>query len=285
VRERPYAVLLLAVACVSVGSILVRLAAAPPLAVAFFRVGLASLVVSPFALPTLLTTFPALSRGHKATLLGAGIALGLHFATWIASLSFTSIASSVLIVNTAPLSTLVLSRVFLSETPPRAVVVAIGIALLGVALIGFGDWGESHVKGDLLAAAGAVALSAYHVIGRALRKALPLNAYILGIWATASVLLAGLSLGTGVPLWGYSQRTLLTFLALALVPTLAGHGLANRSLRSLPAATVGLFMLGEPIGASALAFVLYREVPSPTTLVGGGIVLLGLVLAILGGSQ
>jgi drug/metabolite transporter (DMT)-like permease len=284
-RERPYAVLLLAVGCVSVGSILVRMAAAPSLAVAFFRVALASLLLSPFALPGLLRSFPALGRAHQAALVGSGLALGLHFATWIASLSFTSIASSVLIVNTAPLATLLFSKVFLGETPPRAVLAAIGLALVGVALIGFGDWGENHVKGDLLAAAGAVTLSAYHVIGRALRSALPLNAYILGVWGTASVLIFVLGLFAGVPFSGYSGRTLAAFLALALVPTLLGHGLANRSLRSLPAPTVSLFMLGEPIGASLLAFLLYREIPSGTTLAGGAIVLSGLGLAILGGSR
>ena len=284
-RERPYLVLLAAVVCVSLASVLVRAAAAPALAIAVYRVGLASLLLGPFALPDLLRTFPSLGPRLRWSLLGAGVALGVHFAAWISSLSYTSIASSVLLVNTAPLLTLVLSRVFLKETPPPLVLFAMGIALLGVALIAWGDMGSgpAPVRGDLLAGLGALALSVYHVFGRALRNALPLGAYVLGVWLVGAFFLAALAIVTGVPLAGYSGRTLLVFLALALVPTLGGHGLQNRALRFLPAPTVGLFLLGEPVGASVLAYFFYSEIPTRTTLVGGAFVLLGLVLATLGG--
>jgi drug/metabolite transporter (DMT)-like permease len=285
VRERPYLVVFGAVLCVSLGSILVRVAAAPALAVALYRVGVASLLLSPFALPSLIRSFPTLSSREKRALLGAGLALGLHFATWILSLSYTSIASSVLLVNTAPLVTLLLSRVFLAETPPPSVLAAMGLALCGVALIAWGDWGSGPdpVKGDLLAAAGAVALSVYHVVGRALRTALPLGAYVLGVWSTAAAFLLVPTILLSVPLTGYAPHTLAALLGLALIPTLGGHGLVNRALRFLPAPTVGLFMLGEPIGASALAYLVFSEVPSRTTLIGGAAVLLGLALATLGG--
>jgi len=104
---------------------------------------------------------------------------------------------------------------------------------------------------------------------------------MFGVWSTSAVLLLALVLGAGVPMTGYPPRTVGAFLALALVPTLLGHGLVNRSLRSLPAPTVGLFLLGEPIGASILAYFLFREVPSASTFAGGGLVLfaLGLVVA------
>jgi drug/metabolite transporter (DMT)-like permease len=285
VRERPYVVLVAAVFCVSLASVLVKAAEAPALAIAVYRVGLASLFLSPFALPALLRSFPLLPPGLRWGLVSAGIALGLHFATWISSLSFTSIASSVLLVNTAPLLTLALSRAILKETPPSLVVVAMGIALLGVALIAWGDFasGPDPVKGDLLAVAGALALSVYHVAGRALRNSLPLGAYVLGVWLVAAVALAALAIATGVPLRGFSARSVLAILALAVVPTLGGHGLQNRALRFLPAPTVGLFLLGEPVGATALAYLFYSEVPSRTTLLGGALVLAGLALATLGG--
>jgi drug/metabolite transporter (DMT)-like permease len=129
--------------------------------------------------------------------------------------------------------------------------------------------------------AGAVAVALYQVIGRGLRDALPLNAYVLLVWGTAALALAGLARGFGVLLGGYPARTWLLFVALAVVPTLGGHGLVNKSLRSLPAPTVGLFLLGEPVIASLLAWLLLREVPGPWTLAGGAVVLaaLGVVLA------
>jgi drug/metabolite transporter (DMT)-like permease len=280
-EKSPYVPLSLAVLCVSLGSILVRVAAAPPLAVAFYRIFLASLLLAPFALGALVRSWPALGRKDRLLLLGAGAVLALHFFTWIASLSYTSVASSVLLVNTAPLFTLGFSRIFLGETPPPIVLVATAFALFGAVLIAAGDWAEgpSPLKGDLLALMGAVALSLYHVTGRGLRRALPLSAYILGVWSTAALVLALLTIPFRTPLGGYPIRTLSAFLALAIVPTLLGHGLVNRSLRVLPAPTVGLFLLGEPIGATILAYVFFGETAPRLTLAGGGVVLVALGLA------
>ena len=118
------------------------------------------------------------------------------------------------------------------------------------------------------------------MIGRGLRDALPLNAYVLGVWGTAALALAPLARGFGVPLGGYPGRTWLVFLALAVVPTLGGHGLVNKSLRAVPAPTVGLFLLGEPVIASVLAWLLFHETPGAWTLSGGAIVLAALVLVV-----
>jgi drug/metabolite transporter (DMT)-like permease len=272
----------MAVLLVSVGAILVRLAQAPPLAVSFYRMSIASAILLPFAWGDARRSWPAVGgRGHL--LLGAaGVALALHFATWIASLSHTSVAASVLLVNTAPLFAIVLSRVFLHEKPPLAVQVAIPIAMAGAALIALGEGASSPASllGNLLAVAGAVTLATYQVIGRGLRAALPLNAYMLAVWGTAVVTLAALMAAFGTRFGNYPVRTWLAFTALAVVPTLGGHGLANRALRSLPAPTVGLFLLGEPVIASLMAFAIFGETPGPTTLAGGAVVLAALALVL-----
>jgi drug/metabolite transporter (DMT)-like permease len=279
----PYLTLLLAVVFVSFGAPLVRLAPAPPLAIAFFRVGLASILLAPFALGGLRRSWPSLDRRSRVSVVLSGIALALHFATWIASLSYTSIASSVLLVNTAPLFAIVLSRIFLGERTPAIVLLAMPLALGGAALIAFADWTGSPgtLVGNLLALAGAATLAAYHVVGRGMRGALPLDAYVLAVWATAALALLALCLGFGVPLRGHSAQAWLAFLGLALVPTLGGHGLVNRSLRALAAPTVGLFLLGEPVGASILAWLLFGEVPARWTLAGGVLVLAALVLVLV----
>jgi drug/metabolite transporter (DMT)-like permease len=279
----PWLTLSLGVLFVSFGAILVRLAAAPPLAVSFYRVAIASLILLPFAQRDARRSWPALDGRRRLLLLGAGLALALHFATWIASLSYTTVASSVLLVNTAPLFAIVLSRLFLREKPPLVVQVAIPIAFAGAALIAFGDWTGSpgSLLGNGLALAGAVTLAVYQVVGRGLRDALPLNAYVLGVWSAAACVLAVLARSSGVVLGGYPVRTWVLFTALAIVPTIGGHGLVNKSLRSFPAPTVGLFLLGEPVLASILAWLVFREVPGPWTLAGGAVVIaaLGLVLA------
>jgi drug/metabolite transporter (DMT)-like permease len=286
-RERgPYLALAAAVLCISFGSILVRLAAAPPLAVAFFRVFLASLLVSPFALPALIRHWKRLPSRERFLLAVAGLSLAIHFATWIASLSYTSVASSVLLVNTTPLFTLGFSRLFLGERVPRVVSAAILIAMLGAGLIAAGDWaaGADSLYGDALALLGAVTLSAYHIVGRGLRDALPLGAYVLAVWSSASAVLAVFAAASRVSLVGFPGRTLAAFLALAVVPTLAGHGLVNRALRALPAPTVSLFLLGEPVGATLLALAIFGEMPTAWTLAGGGVVLAALALVVRSGA-
>jgi drug/metabolite transporter (DMT)-like permease len=278
----PYLVLVIAVLFVSCGSILVRFAAAPPLALSFYRIGLAALCMAPMAAFPAARSWPRLSARARLALLASGVALALHFATWVTSLSYTSIASSVLLVNTAPLFAVVFSRLFLHETPSRTVIVAIGVALAGAALIAAGDWSAapSSLTGSLLALAGAVCLALYHVAGRGLREAMPLAAYVFSVWSVAAVALVAMCLVGRVPLAGYDLRTLSCFAGLALVPTLAGHGLVNRSLRALPAPTVGLFLLGEPLGASLLGYLFFREVPGLTTLAGGVIVVAALALVL-----
>jgi drug/metabolite transporter (DMT)-like permease len=284
--RRPYLGLLAAVLFVSTGSILVRLAAAPPLAVAFYRVFLAALLLAPFSLVALWSSAAGLPRRERWLLAASGLSLAVHFATWIASLSHTSVASSVLLVNTAPLFSLGLSRAFLGERPPAVVTAAIPAALLGAGLIAVGDWGagKDSLFGDALALVGAVTLAAYHVIGRGLRGALPLGAYVLAVWAGAAAALALLARLAQVPLSGYPGRTFGLLLTLAVVPTLAGHGLVNRALRELPAPSVSLFMLGEPVGATLLALALLGEAPTAWTLAGGGIVLASLALVVRGGA-
>jgi drug/metabolite transporter (DMT)-like permease len=282
VRASPYVVLSLALVFVSFGSILVRLADAPALAVSFYRVVLASVILVPFAGADARASWPTMGRRQLAVMIGAGVALALHFATWIASLSHTSIASSVVLVNTAPIFAVVLARIFLDERTSGAVLVAIPLASVGAAMIALGDHAASpgSLYGNALALVGGVMLGAYYVIGRGLRAALPLNAYVLGVWSTAAVTLGVLAVAFRVPFGGYRAGTWLVFLALALVPTLGGHGLTNKSLRALPAPTVGLFLLGEPVGASVMAWLLFGEVPGPWTLVGGAIVLAALAFVV-----
>jgi drug/metabolite transporter (DMT)-like permease len=280
--DRGYGLLLLAVACVSVGSILVRAARAPALTVAFNRIFLASLVVAPVAAPALRRAWPTLATRPRLLLLASGVSLGVHFATWIASLSYTSVAASVLLVNTAPLFTLVFSWWLLGERASPPVLVAMAVALTGAGLIAAGDWGEgvASLTGDALAVAGAVTLSLYHVVGRGLRDALPLSGYVLGVWATAAATLAVLATTARAPLFADSLRQLGILLALAVVPTVIGHGLVNRSLRHIPAPTVGLFLLGEPIAASILAYGVFGEVPNRLTIAGGALVLAALALVV-----
>ncbi len=217
-------------------------------------------------------------------LFAAGGCLALHFVTWIASLSYTSVAASVLLVNTAPLFSIALSGLLLRESPTFSVALATLLGLAGAGLIGIGDYrGDlGSLKGAALAVAGAATLAGYHVAGRALRAALPLRAYLLGAWGISAAILGVLAAAAGTPLLEFPARTWAAFLGLAIVPTLLGHGLVNLSLRSLPAPTIGLFLLGEPLSAAALAGFFLGEIPTGWTFAGGAVVLAALTLVVLG---
>jgi drug/metabolite transporter (DMT)-like permease len=241
--------------------------------------------VAPCAVGPLRASWGGLASRHRWSVAGAGVSLALHFATWIASLSFTSVAASVLLVNTAPLFTMTLAPLLLGERVPRVLYPTAALASAGAALIALDDWdrGASSLTGFALALAGAVTLSLYHLAGRGLRDALPLRAYLVAVWGTAAATLLALAVAFGVELGPFPARTWLAFAGLAAVPTLLGHGLVNRSLHALPAPTVGLFLLGEPIGASVLAYLVFGEQPGLLTLAGAVLVLGALVLVVRAG--
>lgn len=283
----PAFVLLTAVLAMSWGGPLVRYAVAPPLAVAAWRVALSVLFIA----------MVVVARGRTAAILGltrrewglavaSGLCLAAHFWSWIASLSFTTVASSVVLVSTQPVFVAILSVAFLRESPTARQWVGIGVAVVGAAVIGWGDFagGPEPLLGDLLAVAGAVFVSMYYVIGRRLRQRLDLWSYIAVVYGVAAIaLMTAAGLHPGVAVTGYPATDWLVFLALAAGPMMIGHTGVNYALRFLPAYVANLALLGEPIGATLLAWWLpgIAERPSPQLLAGGALVLLGIALGTL----
>jgi drug/metabolite transporter (DMT)-like permease len=279
--SRPHLGLAAGVLAVSCAAILIRLADAPPLAVAAWRLLLAGAAAGAFAAVARRGELAQLDGRSVALLASAGTALAAHFATWIASLRLTSVASSVALVSTQPVWVALLARVLLRErVPPRG---AAGIALAiagGVAMAG-GDvaLGRSALVGDLLALAGALAAAVYFVTGRRVRARLSLGAYVGVVYPVAAAALVVLAAVAGTPLRGFAPRTWAALALLALVPQLVGHSLLNWSLRWLSAPFVAVAILAEPVLAILLAIPVLGERPS-LVQVGGGLVLLaGVALA------
>lgn len=275
--------LLLAVGSIAVSfaSIFVRLAGAPALAVAAYRVVWATFIIAPFSLAGPVRELRSLSGSQWRSLAAAGASLALHFALWIASLSFTSVASSVLLVDTAPFFIGVTSQWFLGRPLPRQFWAGLGVAFLGCVLIFSGDWGLSagSLTGNMLALGGAVAMAVYLLAGAELRPRLSLLAYVFPVYGTAAAVLTLTCLVAGVPLAGYSLRSCLFMFLLGLVPQCIGHTSYNWSLRYLRPALVGLVTLAEPIGATALAYLILGEGLTWHKAVGGAIILGGIYLA------
>lgn len=285
--SRPFAppglVLFAAVSAMSWGGPLTRLAAAPALAVAAWRLLFSTAIILAIVLLRRELHTLRLRRGDWALALGAGLLLAAHFWSWVASLELTTVASSTVLVNTQPIFVGVLSILFLGERPSRVQWLGIFIAVAGAGIIGWGDLarGRSPLLGDLLAVAGAVFVACYYVIGRRLRPRMSLWTYTGAVYGIAALTLAlAVLLSPGVPAVAYPGRTWLIFLVLAAGPMMVGHTGVNYALRFVPAYVANVSLLGEPIGATLIAWLLpsIRERPPAQTLVGGALILAGIAL-------
>jgi drug/metabolite transporter (DMT)-like permease len=268
---------------VSTAATLIRLAhtGMPSLVIAAWRLTLATAILAPITLLTRRAELRTLTRREWGYVLGAGVLLALHFATWITSLAYTSVAASLVLVTTHPIFVGLASHLLLRERLSRGMVSALGMAIVGSVVIGLGDLGtDSHrLWGDVLALLGAVTVSGYFLIGRRLRIRLSLLAYVFPVYCAAAVVLILIVLFSGLRVLPQSQEAWLWLLLLAVGPQILGHSSLNWALRYLSAIYVTIAVLGEPIGATLLAWWLLGERPSCWALVGGALILVGIVVA------
>jgi drug/metabolite transporter (DMT)-like permease len=292
----PFA-LLTAIVAVSTASIFIRFAQAdaPSLVIAALRLTCATLLLAPLAWTRHRAELSALTRSEL--LLGAisGLFLAIHFATWISSLEYTSVASSVVFVSTGPLWVALLSPLLLNERLTRAAVIGLIIAIVGGTIIGLSDactWnGVLHCPelgqimqgramwGNFLALAGAWTVSGYLIIGRKLRTKMSLIPYIFLVYGMSAIVLIVIMFAAGHSPLGYPSRTYGWIFLLAAFPQLIGHSTYNWVLRYIPATLVAIITLVEPIGSAALAYFILRETPGAGVLLGGLLILVGIFLA------
>jgi len=300
----PILALAFAILAVSTASIFIRLAQenAPSLVIAAGRMTLASLILAPIAWTQKRVELRSLSRGELGLALLSGFFLALHFATWISSLEYTTVASSVVLVSTVPLWVALLSPVLLKEPVTRLVLAGMALALIGGTIVGVSDactWDAAGLAcpslsdfvrgqaflGDLLALAGAVTAAGYLLIGRKLRARVSLISYIFVVYSMAAVVLLVIMFTAGQTMSGYPPQTYLWLLLLALFPQLIGHSTYNWALGYLSAAYVSIALLGEPIGSTILAYFLLSETPTAFKIIGGVLILAGIYVASLSETQ
>ena len=295
VSSRPYVGIGVGILAVSAASLFIRYAQAegvPSLVIAAYRLSLASLVLAPFAIGRHWLELRALNRRQWALVLTSGFFLGAHFAAWITSLAYTSVASSVVLVSSSPLFVALIAALVLRERLSRLVLAGLVLTLAGAAVVGLSDvcslqgcppWqaflqGSAFV-GDLLALLGALAFAVYLSAGRVLRASVSLTCYIFAAYATAALVLCAVVWATRLPVTGFTGQAYVWLGLLALVPQLIGHSAFNWALKYLPATYVSVTILAEPLGSSVLAAVLLREVPGIIQLAGSVLILAGILVA------
>jgi len=288
---KPYLTLFIGVLAVSFAAIFIRLAEAPPLVIAAYRLTLAAAVLIPVALFKSGEGLRRLSRRDWLLMLLASVFIALHFGLWITSLSYTSIASSLILVTSHPAFVAVISYFLWGERLNRLTVGGIVLAMGGVVVINYGGFtlGSGAVFGDLLALVAGLAMGAYLIIGGQLRTRIGLLNYLTVIYSGAALILLLASVGSGYSLFGYSMSTYIMLVLLALVPQLIGHSSLNLAVRLVPVTLVSVAILGEPVGAVLLGWAILAEIPTASEVVGGLLVLggsfLGMRRGLVGGAM
>ena len=299
-RWQVVAVLTIGVLSVSTAAIFIRLALAAAdatgvgfsLVLAASRLSIAAIVLTPAW-----HSFRIEERGgaHQSRALpysiAAGIFLAIHFATWITSLSYTSIAASATLVTTNPVWVALISWVWFREKPTRLTIAGIGMTLLGSLLIGIGDAssvpiGKDPLLGNSLALIGSWAISLYFLLGReAQRRGLSIGSHVVLTYTTAAIVLLPLPLLFQTAYTGYPLAVYGWILLMAIFPQVIGHTSFNWAVRYISPTLVTLTILAEPIGSAILGAIVFHENPGGLVILGAGVILAGVAIAAVGASQ
>jgi drug/metabolite transporter (DMT)-like permease len=277
-----------AVVAVSTSAPLVRVADAPTLAIAFWRNALALPVLAVFVWASARgrAALAGLDRRERRLSLLAGVFLAAHFATWIPSLSFTSVASSVALVSTQPVWAALIAR-RRGHHVPRGAWWGIGLAMAGAVLLTGVDLQVSAraLFGDLLALAGGVLAAAYVTVGAEVRRTVPTTVYALVCYGVASVALLAVCLAGGQQMGGYDATTWWALAAMVVGPQLLGHTVVNRVLSTTSPTLVSVAILFEIVGAAVLAWLAFDEVPPMSAVPAGILIGAGVVLVVRAGGD
>lgn len=279
-RPRVLAGLGAGVVVLSFASVIIRVTPAPSIVIAAGRMAVATLVLTPF----FWARFSARRAEFKGVglwpVLLSGVLLAVHFALWIESLNRTSVASSVVLVAMNPIFAAALSPLVLHERVSWRIGLAVVLGIIGAAVIAGPQLNSSAVTvGNLLALGGAACAAGYLMAGRRVRSRLSLLSYIYVVYGIAAVLLLVAMLSTGHSFVGHKWQAYLFIGLLALGPQLIGHTTFNWALRYVPAPTVAMAVLGEPVGTTILAWLILRQAPTAYEAIGGAVICAGIYLA------
>lgn len=280
--QRPDALLLIvALTAVSTSGPLIAATAAPALAIAFWRNAMATGALLPVALLSSRSELAALSMREWRLAALAGALLAAHFATWIPSLSLTSVASATALVATQPVWAALLARIGGARIPGTAWL-GIGVAVVGAALLTGIDLrlDSRALAGNGLALAGGALAAAYMAAGGAVRRSVSTITYTLVCYGVCAAILLVVCLLAGVELGGYDGTTWLQLVALTAGAQLLGHSLFNRVLRTTSATVVSLSILFEVPGAALLALVFLDQVPPLAALPAAGLLVAGVATVV-----
>ena len=271
---------LLGVAGVSLSAVLVRWSTAPSLILVLYRVGMAAALLAPYTLLRHREELRTLAQREVLLCLASGAFLGLHFAAYFESLRWTSIASSVVLVDTEVLFVALGTVLVLRQRLSGRAWLAVALAFGGSVVIAMADTavGPDAVRGDIIALSGALCMAVYTMIGAVCRKNISTTVYTFLVYCSAALTVLVIALFSGLPLAGYGAENVLTAFGMAVFCTLLGHSVFSWGLKYLPPAFISTAKLLEPVFASVWGLALFGERPGLLTLLGGAVIIAGVAL-------
>lgn len=274
--------LAVAVLGVSSSAPLIAYAAAPALAIAFWRNALATGVLVPVAAATRRGELRRLLTGREGLVtVVAGVALAAHFGAWVPSVKLTSVATATALVATQPVWQGLIARAQ-GRRLPAAAWVGIGLAVAGaVAATGADLTGSGQaVAGDLLALTGGVAGAVYTAAGERVRATTSTTGYTTVCYGVCTGVLLAVCLTGRVELGGYPAASWLAIGALVVGPQLLGHSMFSYALRRVSATTVSVMYLLEVPGAALIGWLWLDQLPPLAAWPGLVLLLAGVAVVI-----
>lgn len=286
-ERKAYIGLTISIISVSFAAIFIVSIDSPALSIAFFRLLFTTLLILPYVILHKKTRIELLSLSKYTFLIMIiiGVILAAHFALWITSLSYTSVASSVILVTAHPILVGPISHFFYKEKLSIFNSLGIAISLVGVVILVIGNYGLGSLtldslEGNLLAIFGGVAAGLYILGGRKIRKTVSIASYAFVVYSIGTITLLGICLFYNSPIFNLNIRDLQIIFLMAIISGIFGHTLYNWSLRHIRASVASVALLGEPLGSTLLAFIFpwISQTPSHFTVIGGAIILSGIYL-------
>jgi drug/metabolite transporter (DMT)-like permease len=275
----PYTALGICILALSTSAIFIKYADAPGPVTGFYRMFIASVLLSPFAIHRLLKN-KRVNRGNFFIPLIGGVFSGFDLGIWSIALGYTSAANATLLGNTAPLWVALGAMLIFREQLKRKYWVGLFLAMSGAALIVGTDY-LLHPRlglGDTIALLTGLLYAGYYLTTEFGRRSIDAVSYIWLVFLSASVTLFLLNIFLGNPLIGYSNQTMAIFFASALISQVIGYLMSSYALGHLPASVVSATMVGQPVVTAIIAIPLLGEIPGRLQIIGGIVALSGIYL-------
>ena len=280
IPARVYIYLIIGTLAVSQSGNIIRIGTAHPVAIAAWRLGISTVLLALMGRGQLLA-LKKLTRPERIMLALSGIALAVHFFTWIAAVQSTTVANAAIFFSINPVFVAMAAFLIYRERVGWKLMAAIGLGLAGVAVIGLDDLDlkPEHLAGDIWAVACAMLFTVYFMLGKRLRRVLPTHAYVTGVYGVAALVGFVCLPFFGEPVFDYNARTWLCFVLMALLPTMIGHTAFNNALRYFRAGWLSAITLVEPVLAGTVAYFAWGE--GLTCRVAAGYLLICLSVIVL----